>query len=99
MLAFNPTQSRADFLQKSQRLQFVNPFDCGEQAEVNPKLRSHRTEGGQVLGKTGTSIPDSRMKELGSNALVHTDPWTDFSDIRSHRFAEVGDGVDKGDFH
>ena len=76
----------------------VDLFDLGEEAEVDAELLGDGAEGGDVLGEAGATVADAGTEEAGADAAVEADAAGDLLDVCAGGLAEVGDGVDEGDF-
>ncbi len=76
----------------------IDLFDLGEEVEVDAELLGDGAEGGDVLGEAGAAVADAGAKESGADAAVEAHAAGDLLDVGVGGLAEVGDGVDEGDF-
>src|ERR1019366_2079977 len=69
-----------------------------EQFELVANLLGNLDERAQILRKTTAAKTDAGVEETAANALVQADAVSDFLHVRVGGFADVGDGVDVGNF-
>ena len=87
-----------DFGEEAFLLLDVDLLNFGEEFEVDAELFRDRAEGGDVLGEAGAAVADAGTQEAGADAAVEANAAGDLFDIGVGRLAQVGDGVDEGDF-
>ncbi len=97
-LAAKIPEGRADFVEEAPLLLAIYLFDFGEEIEVDTHLLGDGTEGGDILGKTGSAITDAWTEKLWSDAAVEAHAAGDLLYVGVGGFAEVRHGVDEGDF-
>ena len=97
-LAAQRPQGGADLGEEALLLLGVDLFDLGEQAEVDAELLGDGAEGGDILGEAGAAVADAGAQEAWADAAVETHAAGDLLDVGVGGLAEVGDGVDEGDF-
>ena len=88
----------ADLGEEALLLLGVDLFHLGEEVEVDAELVGDGAEGSDVLGEAGASVTDSGAEEAGADAAVEAHAAGDLLDVCAGGLAEVGDGVDEGDF-
>src|SRR5665213_2919378 len=87
-----------DFFDEALHLVGVDALDFLEQFEFVADLFGNFDERAQVLRKTTAAETDARVQKSAADALVQTDALRDFLDVRAGGLADVGDGVDVGNF-
>ena len=98
LLVLEHPERLADFRDKAVALCPVDPLDLFEQGERHAEILADGDECGDVLGKTRAAVADSGVEEVASDPAVHADPVGDLLDIRAAGLADLGDGVDVGNF-
>jgi len=97
-LAAKGPQSRTYLAEEPLLLLDVDLFDFCEEVEVDAQLLCYGAEGGYVLGEAGTAVTDAGTKEFWADACVEAHAARHLLDVGVGGFAEIGDGIDKGDF-
>ena len=87
-----------DFFDEAVHLVGVDALDFLEQLEIVADLLGNFDERAQVLRKTTAAETDAGVEEPAADALVQADALGDFLHVRAGGLADVGDGVDVGNF-
>ena len=98
-LAPQSPQSGAHFAQEALALVLIDAHDLVQQPELVSALPRHRAECHQVLGKTRSAVADSGIQKARTDAAVGPDALANLLHVRSHRFANRCDRVDKRNLH
>jgi hypothetical protein len=91
-------QDGAQSVQKTIAAPGVDALYFREEREAGTELLGGGAEGGDILGQAGASVADAGMEAVGADAGVETDALGNVVDVRTGGLADIGDGVDEGDF-
>ncbi len=78
-------------------LQLVHLDDRVQELEVVARVRRELLERERVLREAGAAVPDSGAEERRADPAIEADGLGNGDDVRSSRFADVGDLVDEAD--
>ena len=95
VLAAQGPERAVHFPQETLALIFVDAHDFIEQAEVVTVLAGHGAKCHDILRKAGSAVADAGIQESRPDARVGADAVDDLIDIRAHRFADRGYGIDE----
>lgn len=91
-------QAVPDLVQEVDVLGVIDMFHFLQQGEGNAQRAADVDEGFDVLREAGAPVAQSRVEEVAGDSLVHADAFRHQFHVRSRFFADLGDGVDVGNF-